>query len=37
MQVSENDILGAVKVKDGLFIGDEFAAQVRLFSQILIK
>jgi protein-tyrosine phosphatase len=27
MQISESDIIGAVKVKDGLFIGDEFAAQ----------
>lgn len=29
-QVIEEDIIGAIKVKDGLFIGDEFAAQVRL-------
>ena len=28
MQVSETDIIGAVKIKDGLFIGDEYAAQV---------
>ena len=25
----EEDIIGAIKIKDGLFIGDEFAAQVR--------
>ena len=24
--VSEDDIIGAIKIKDGLFIGDEFAA-----------
>ena len=24
----EEDIIGAIKIKDGLFIGDEFAAQV---------
>lgn len=29
------DMIGAIKIKDGLFIGDEFAAQVKLF--ILIK
>jgi hypothetical protein len=28
MQISETEILGAVKIKDGLYIGDEFAAQV---------
>ena len=28
MQVQEGDIIGSVKVKDGLFIGDELAAQV---------
>jgi hypothetical protein len=27
--VSEDDLLGAIKIKDGLFIGDEFSAQVR--------
>ena len=27
-QVAENDMIGAIKIKDGLFIGDEFAAQV---------
>ena len=26
--MAENDIIGAIKIKDGLFIGDEFAAQV---------
>jgi len=25
---SDLDIVGAIKIKDGLFIGDEFAAQV---------
>ncbi len=24
----ENEIVGAIKIKDGLFMGDEFAAQV---------
>lgn len=23
------DMIGAIKIKDGLFIGDEFAAQVK--------
>jgi len=27
----ENEFIGAIKIKDGLFIGDEFAAQVCLF------
>jgi len=27
-----NEILGAVKIKDGLFIGDQYAAQVNLKS-----
>lgn len=26
----EGEIVGAIKIKDGLFIGDEFAAQVFL-------
>ena len=26
----ELEIVGAIKIKDGLFIGDEFAAKVRL-------
>ena len=25
-----DDMIGAIKIKDGLFIGDEFAAQVSL-------
>ncbi len=33
-QEQNNDIVGAIKVKDGLFIGDEFAAQVSLFSDL---
>ena len=40
MQVSETDIIGAVKIKDGLFIGDEYAAQVHLqpkFSLLLLN
>lgn len=28
MQNSDNAIFGPVKIKDGLFIGDEIAAQV---------
>lgn len=24
-----DDMIGAIKIKDGLFIGDEFAAQVK--------
>jgi len=24
------DMIGAIKIKDGLFIGDEFAAQVKI-------
>ena len=27
----EEDMIGAIKIKDGLFIGDEFAAQVKYF------
>ena len=27
-QMAEEDMIGAIKIKDGLFIGDEFAAQV---------
>lgn len=30
MQAQKGDILGPVKIKDGLFIGDELAAQVTL-------
>ena len=29
------DMIGAIKIKDGLFIGDEFAAQVRNFLKII--
>ena len=29
------DMIGAIKIKDGLFIGDEFAAQVRKFCSIM--
>ena len=29
------DMIGAIKIKDGLFIGDEFSAQVSL--NLLIK
>ena len=25
----DDDFMGAIKIKDGLFIGDEFSAQVR--------
>ena len=28
MENPENQIIGAIKIKDGLFIGDEFASQV---------
>jgi hypothetical protein len=28
MAIDPNEIIGAVKIKDGLFIGDELAAQV---------
>lgn len=31
----EEDIIGAIKIKDGLFIGDEFAAQVRRLNYVL--
>ena len=27
---TDQDAVGAIKIKDGLFIGDEFAAQVNL-------
>ncbi len=27
-----DDMIGAIKIKDGLFIGDEFAAQVGYYS-----
>ena len=32
----EEDMIGAIKIKDGLFIGDEFAAQVSKTSHINI-
>jgi len=32
----EYDIIGAIKIKDGLFLGDEYAAQVWLLV-ILIR
>lgn len=25
---TDQDLIGAIKIKDGLFVGDEFAAQV---------
>jgi hypothetical protein len=28
MMAMPDDMIGAIKIKDGLFIGDEFAAQV---------
>ena len=28
MMAMPEDMIGAIKIKDGLFIGDEFAAQV---------
>ena len=28
MMMMPEDMIGAIKIKDGLFIGDEFAAQV---------
>jgi len=28
MMMMPDDMIGAIKIKDGLFIGDEFAAQV---------
>jgi len=31
----EDDFVGAIKIKDGLFIGDEYAAQV-LFTFVAI-
>jgi hypothetical protein len=29
------DMIGAIKIKDGLFIGDEFAAQVPNFLKLI--
>ena len=31
-----DDMIGAIKIKDGLFIGDEFAAQVKSLLSYLI-
>lgn len=31
MQPMEVDVVGPIKIKDGLFIGDEYAAQVIVF------
>lgn len=31
-QPIEEDMIGAIKIKDALFIGDEFAAQVNIYS-----
>jgi hypothetical protein len=28
MGIDPNEMIGAIKIKDGLFIGDEFASQV---------
>jgi len=28
MSGMDTDIIGAIKIKDGLFVGDEYAAQV---------
>ena len=35
MQPMEVDVVGPIKIKDGLFIGDEYAAQVIVFIQDL--
>jgi hypothetical protein len=29
MMMMPEDMIGAIKIKDGLFIGDEFSAQVK--------
>lgn len=31
-----DDMIGAIKIKDGLFIGDEFAAQVSFYYWMII-
>lgn len=38
-QPMPEEMIGAIKIKDGLFIGDSFAAQVSkfIFSDILLK
>ena len=35
MNDDPSDIIGVIKIKDGIFICDEFGAQVRKFSFIL--
>jgi hypothetical protein len=35
--LSEEDMIGAIKIKDGLFIGDEFAAQVNTLDLNLFR
>ncbi len=35
MMPMDDDMIGAIKIKDGLFIGDEFAAQVKLLVLVL--
>jgi hypothetical protein len=32
MMQMPDDMIGAIKIKDGIFIGDEFAAQVIIIS-----
>ena len=34
MMAMPEDMIGAIKIKDGLFIGDEFAAQVNQLTNI---
>jgi hypothetical protein len=38
MMMMPEDMIGAIKIKDGLFIGDEFSAQVSdfLFRSVII-
>ena len=31
MMMMPDDMIGAIKIKDGLFIGDEFSAQVSIW------
>lgn len=31
MMMMPEDMIGAIKIKDGLFIGDEFSAQVIIY------
>jgi hypothetical protein len=37
MMAIPDDMIGAIKIKDGIFIGDEFAAQVIIISLYSIK